>query len=191
MRSETEDELEFELEGVRAEGFGADRDGSKTFGGRFALLPVSSVEIGLSYATGKATVTELENGVDPGSPGLESGFIEGETSRDYDVLGADFVWFTGNMSLRGEYIKTDIGNTVAGVTASGGGSWEAVYTQIAYRLPDTKWEGVLRVSDFDSPNDNQDVTQTMLGINYLVSNNFIINAVADDDRALVQLAYGF
>ncbi|HED33969.1 MAG TPA: hypothetical protein ENJ08_07095 [Gammaproteobacteria bacterium] len=202
LNSETADELEFELEGVRAEGFGADRDGDKTFGGRLALLPMSSLEIGLSFSSGKATVTELENGVNPAAPGLESGLITGETSRDYDVVGADFVWFTGDMSLRGEYIKTDIGNTVAGVTASGGGTWEAVYTQFAYRLPGTKWEGAIRWGDFDSPDNNRDVTQTMLGINYLVSNNFItklgyeINdgtagTTADNDRLIVQLAYGF
>ncbi|VAW61297.1 hypothetical protein MNBD_GAMMA11-2410 [hydrothermal vent metagenome] len=202
LNSETEDELEFELEGVRAEGFGADRDGDKTFGGRFALLPMSSFEIGLSFSSGKATVTELENGANPVTPGLESGLITGETSRDYDVVGADFVWFTGDMSLRGEYIKTDIGNTVAGVTASGGGTWEAVYTQFAYRLPGTKWEGAIRWGDFDSPDNNRDVTQTMLEVNYLVSNNFITKlgyemndgtagTAADNDRLIVQLAYGF
>jgi len=202
LNSETEDEAEFELEGVRAEGIGADRDGDKTFGGRFAILPISSLEIGLSFATGKATVTELENEVEPPTAGLESGFIDGEIAREYDVIGADFVWFTGNLSIRGEYVKTEIGEAVTGVTTSEGAIWESLYTQLAYRLPDTKWEGVIRYADFDSPLNRQDVTQTMLGINYLVSNNFIAklayeinNGVtgspADDNRLLLQLAYGF
>ena len=52
---------EFELEGVVAEGFGADGDGEKVFGGRFAIVPISSLEIGVSGATGKATVTGLED----------------------------------------------------------------------------------------------------------------------------------
>jgi len=202
LNSETEDELEFELEGVRAEGFGADRDGDKTFGGRFAILPVSSVEIGLSFVTGQATVTELENGVEPPAPGLESGFIDSETARDYDVIGADFVWFTGNMSFRGEYVKTEIGEATAGTTTGEGAIWESLYTQLAYRLPGSKWEGAIRYGDFDSPHNSQDVTQIMLGVNYIVSNNFIaklgyeINdgeagSPADNDRTLLQLAYGF
>jgi hypothetical protein len=200
LNSATADEVEFELEGIRAEGFGADRDGDKTYGGRFALLPIPSVEIGLSMASGKATVTELE--VTPPSTGLESGFIEGQTARDYSVTGADFVWFTGNMSLRAEYVKTDIGEANTGATKGAGAVWEAWYSQFAYRLPNSKWEGVLRYTDFDSPGTDRDVKQSMYGVNYLISNNFIAKFAyemndgtagepSDDNRALVQLAYGF
>lgn len=202
LNSATADETEFELEGVRAEGFGADRDGNKTYGGRIALLPIPSVEIGLSFATGKATVTELENEVDPATAGLESGPIAGQTARDYTVTGADFIWFTGNMSLRGEYVKTDIGEATTGATAGEGAVWEAWYSQFAYRLPSSKWEGVLRYTDFNSPGTDRDVKQSMYGVNYLVSNNFIAKIAyenndgtaglpTDDNRALVQLAYGF
>jgi len=202
LNSATADEAEFELEGVRAEGFGADRDGNKTYGGRFALLPIPSVEIGLSFATGKATVTELENEVTTPTPGLESGFITGESARDYSVTGADFIWFTGNMSLRAEYVKTDIGDAATGATAGAGAVWEAWYSQLAYRLPNTKWEGVVRYTDFDSPGTARDVKQSMYGVNYLVSNTFIVKLAyemndgttglpTDDDRTLLQLAYGF
>jgi len=200
LNSATTDEVEFELEGIRAEGFGADRDGNKTYGGRFALLPVPSVEIGLSAATGKATVTELENGST--SPTLPSGFIAGETARDYSVSGADFIWFTGNMSLRGEYVKTEIGEATTGVTAGAAATWKSWYSQFAYRLPSTKWEGVLRYTDFDSPGIERDVKQSMYGVNYLVTNTFIVKVayeinngtagtLVDNNRALVQLAYGF
>ncbi len=206
LKSETEDEVEFELDGVAAEGFGADRDGKKSFGGRFAVLPMSSLEIGLSYAAGQAAVTVLEgNDVDPPSPGLEPGTeFMGEALRDYTVTGADFVWFKGNMSLRGEYVKTDIGeDTTNGITAGDGGAWEALYTQFAYRLPDTKWEGVLRYGEFDAPGLNRDQSQAALSVNYLISNNFIAkvtyefnkgevaNSAADGDKLLTQLAYGF
>jgi len=202
LNSVTEDETEFELEGIRAEGFGVDRDGDKTIGGRFAILPVSSVEIGVSIAIGKATVTELENEVDPPATGLESGLVAGESARDYDVIGADFVWSTGSMSLRGEYVKTEIGEAVTGSTAGESAIWESLYAQLAYRLPKSKWEGVIRYTDFDSPHNSEDVTQTMLGINYLVSNNFIaklayesndgtVGEPSDNDRTLLQLAYGF
>ncbi|VAW51441.1 hypothetical protein MNBD_GAMMA06-897 [hydrothermal vent metagenome] len=203
LASETEDDQDFELDGVAAEGFGADRDGEKSIGGRFAVLPISSLEIGISYATGMATVTEIET--NEGTPPLNNpeGSISGETARDYDVTGADFVWFNGNVSLRGEYIKTEIGEATTGITAGEGGVWEAVYTQLAYRLPNTKWEGVIRYGDFDAPGLARDQTQTSLGINYLITNNFIAklsyefndgevaNSTADNDRLLTQLAYGF
>jgi len=205
LKSETEDEVDFELDGLAAEGFGADRDGEKSWGGRFAVLPMPSLEIGLSYASGKATVTLLENNdVDPPAPGLEPGTtFSGEAARDYTVTGADFVLFNGNMSWRGEYVKTDIGDATTGVTAGDGGAWTAMYTQLAYRLPNTRWEGVVRYGGFDAPGLARDQKQTSLSVNYLVTNNFIAkvtyefnkgetaNTMADNDRLLTQLAYGF
>lgn len=212
LKSEIEaDGTEFEtgLDGIAADGFGADRDGKKTWGGRYAILPIPSLEIGLSYATGKATVTEIENSEDPARP---AGGIDGQPLRDYDVVGADFVWFSGNISVRGEYIKSEIGedptvyvpgNEPIGATASGSAIWEATYVQAAYRLPNTRWEGVLRYGEFDSPHNSKDQKQTTLGINYLVTNNFIAKvtyefnkgevagSMADNDRLLTQLAYGF
>lgn len=200
--SVTEDEIEFELEGIEAEGFGADHDGEKTFGGRFAILPTKSLEVGLSFVTGKATVTELENEVEPPTPGFEPGPIEGETVRDYDVTGADFVWFTGDMSLRGEYVKTEIGEATTGMTAGEGAIWETWYVQLAYRIPGTKVEGVVRYTDFDSPHASDDQKQIAVGVNYLVTNNFVaklayeandglVDSSSDADRTLLQLAYGF
>ena len=56
----TEEDGEFELEGIEAEGFGRDSDGKRVFGGRFGLLPVPGLEIGVSLASGKATVTSIE-----------------------------------------------------------------------------------------------------------------------------------
>ncbi len=211
LKSETENEVDFELDGIAAEGFGADRDGEKSWGGRFAILPMSSLEIGLSYASGKATVTALEkNGTATPAPGLEPGAVfpndtyGQQSTRDYTVTGADFVLFNGNISWRGEYVKTDIGDdTTTGVTAGDGGVWEAMYTQLAYRLPNTRWEGVVRYGDFDAPGLARDQKQTSLSVNYLVTNNFIAkvtyefnkgevtNSMADNDRLLTQLAYGF
>ena len=221
LKSEVEEEApgDFEagLDGVAAEGFGADRDGKKSVGGRFGILPMSSLEIGLSYATGKATVTEIETSEDSDRP---VGEITGQPLRDYSVVGADFVWFKGNVSVRGEYIKTEIGAdntaynpvppntppTTVGATASDKAAWEASYVQAAYRLPNSKWEGVLRYGDFDAPGDAKDQKQTTVGVNYLVANNFIVKVSyelndgklskdnggkADTDKLLTQLAYGF
>ena len=188
---------EFELEGVVAEGFGADGDGEKVFGGRFAIVPISSLEIGVSGATGKATVTGLED-EDTG----EVTEIEGETARDYDVIGADFSWTRKDLSIRGEYVRSKIGEIATGLTASEGGEWTSWYSQAAWRFPFTKFESVLRYTDFDSPHASHDQQQWALGLNYLITNSFIAKiayefndgiegSVANSDRLMLQLAYGF
>jgi len=188
---------EFELEGIEAEGFGTDGDGEKVFGGRFAILPISSLEIGVSGATGKATVTGLEDDATG-----EITEIEGETARDYDVIGADFSWTRKDLSIRGEYVRSKIGEIATGLTASGGGEWTSWYSQAAWRFPLTKFEAVLRYTDFDSPHASHDQQQWALGLNYLITNNFIAKgayefndgiegSIVNSDRLMLQLAYGF
>lgn len=207
LNAEAEDvgggNFEYGLDGVAAEGFGADVDGEKTYGGRLGILPINSLEIGLSAAGGKATVTNIESATTP-----PAGSIGGETPRDYTVLGADFVWFSGSWSIRGEYVQTDVGEATTGLTASDKAKWKTWYTQAAYRLPNSKWEGVIRYTNYDSPHDAVDQKQTALGINYLVANNFVVKLThelndgktnpdtnekyaTDADRTMVQLAYGF
>jgi len=208
---------EFELEGIRAEGFGKDADGEKVFGGRIGFLPIPGLEVGISAATGKATVTaiELEHGAveaagpneesedEPGIEGPEPyGDLGSEPARNYDVLGFDFAWGLNNFRLRGEYVKTKIGAAETGVTASPGAAWKSWYTQASYLLPQTKWEAVLRYTDFDSPHASQDLKQWALGVNYLFSSSVIGKVTyefndgldasqADDNRWIFQLAYGF
>jgi len=188
---------EFELEGIVAEGFGTDGDGEKVFGGRFAIVPISSLEIGVSGATGKATVTGLED-EDTG----EISEIEGETARDYDVIGADFSWTRKDLSIRGEYVQSKISDSATGLTASQGSEWTSWYTQAAWRFPLTKFEAVLRYTDFDSPHASHDQQQWALGLNYLITNSFIVKgayefndgvegSMANNDRLMLQLAYGF
>ncbi len=188
---------EFELEGIEAEGFGRDRDGEKVIGGRYAILPISSLEVGVSGATGKATVTGLED-EDTG----EITEVEDQTPRDYDVIGADFSWRWKNLNLRGEYVRSKIGEASTELTASEGGEWTSWYSQASWQFPLTKFETVLRYTDFDSPHASQDQKQWALGLNYLVTNNFIAKSayefndgiegsVANSDRLMLQLAYGF
>ena len=213
---------EFELEGIVAEGFNADADGEKVFGGRIGVMPLPGLEIGISVATGKATVTALElaHGGDEGDDGHEkarsvvldehehddpeepSFDLHDEQARDYDVFGVDFVYGLGNFQLRGEYVKSKVGAAEHGVTASEGATWESWYTQAAYLIPRTKIEPVIRYTDFNSPHSSQDQTQWGLGLNYLISSNVIgkvtyeLNdgmpgSIADVNRWLFQLAYGF
>ncbi len=209
LNAEAEDDgaggFEYALDGVNAEGFNIDTDGQKTYGGRFAILPVSSFELGVSIVSGKASVTNIESVTTPpaGSP------IAQQQARDYSVFGTDFVWFTGDISVRGEYVKSKVGaDNSNGQTASSSATWTTWYTQAAYRLPGTKWEGVLRYADYDSPHANVDQTQIAIGINYLIANNFIakltyefndgnrdeitgVKYATNADLTELQLAYGF
>lgn len=189
------DGTQFELDGIDAEGKGADRDDEKVWGGRFAILPFRKFEIGVSALTGKATVTAIE-GV-TGAPTLAS-----EQARSYRVYGLDFAWQYKALNFRGEYVKSKIGNAVGGTSASDGGVWTAWYTQAAYRIPATRLELVTRYTDFDSPSDAKDKKQWAVGLNYLFTSNFVAKfafesndgqsgAVSDDDRWYFQIAYGF
>ncbi|MCH7982213.1 MAG: hypothetical protein IID59_12000, partial [Proteobacteria bacterium] len=188
---------EFELEGIVAEGFGQDRDGEKVFGGRYAILPIPGLEIGISGATGKATVTGLED-EDTGDVTA----VEGEIARDYDVFGADFSWLWKGFNLRGEYVRAEVGAASTGLTASEGSVWSSWYSQAAWRFPSTKFEAVVRYTDFDSPHGSEDQQQWALGFSYLITNSFIAKVAfefndgidgsdTNSDRLMLQLAYGF
>lgn len=186
-----------ELDGVEAEGFGVDADGEKVIGGRFSLLPVPELEIGLSMATGEATVTEFEAG---GFTGIEPS-LDAEPSRDYDVSGADFSWHQAVLDVRGEYVKTEVANAPSS-NAPDAAEWATWYLQMAYKFLNGDYEAVLRVSDFDSPHASADQEQVAIGLNRIFSSNFIgkiafedndnpNSGLESDDRWLLQLAYGF
>lgn len=191
LHAELEDG-EFELEGVEAEGFGADVDGNKVFGGRYGIIPIAGLEIGLSAATGKAAVTNID--------GEEIDTVG--DSRDYDVLGADFAWQHKTLEMRGEYVQTKVGEDLTGPGASEGADWKTWYLQGSYQFPAAKLEPVLRYTDFDSPHSSEDVKQWAAGLNYLFANHLIAklnyesndineNSHTPESRWLLQLAYGF
>jgi hypothetical protein len=78
-------------------------------------------------------------------------------------------------------------------------SW---YGQAAYKLLPTKFEGVVRYTDFNAANTDRDQRQWALGVNYLFANN-VIGKLAyefnrgekgeptDANRFMLQFAYGF
>lgn len=196
LNSVTEDG-DFELEGIVAEAFGEDRDGKKVYGGRLGVLPAPGLEIGVSAVTGKATVTTLED-EDTGTDMS----LSTEAARDYDVWGVDFSWRKGGLRARGEFVETKVGAASRGLTASPGSTWSSWYVQGAYRIPSTKFEGVLRYTDFDSPHAADSQKQWAVGVNYLFAssvvgklayemNDGLSGSEADEDRWLTQLAYGF
>jgi len=173
-----------ELEEAHSPGFNADLDGAKNYGGRFGLyLPDSKVDLGLSWATGKAA--DIED--------LPTDFT---IKRDWDFIGADFTWHLGGLDVRGEYVKQSYGERADG--SSEGADFDATYVQVAYRFPSTKWEAVARTSTYNQPGDTLD--RTTAGINYIFTGNVIAkvayeandnNAKTAEDKILVQMAYGF
>lgn len=175
-----------EVEMIETNGFGADADGSKVGGGRIGLfVPTYKLDLGLSLASGKV-----------------AGMAEPTIKRDYDVVGADFAWRPGQFDVRGEYVAQEAGDAAASA-APQGGEWKAWYGQVAYRIGGTKLEPALRYSRFDTPHPGQNKKQWALGVNYLLSSNVVAKiahernegevpgAATNDDRTLLQLAYGF
>jgi len=179
-----------ELEAVEASGVTRDEDGTKAVGGRIGFLPIPSVEIGLSGATGKATVTK-NGGVD----------LTGDPNRTYSAADVDFSYHDGGLRFLAEYIEQKVGDAAASV-APEGGTWKAWYTQVSYQIPETKVEGVLRYGDYDAPGKENDQTQTALGLNWwfaphvVAKINYEFNdgergSSADANTFRAQIAYGF
>jgi hypothetical protein len=179
-----------EIHAIEAEGFASDPDDEKVFGGRVAFLPIPSLELAVSGATGDAAVVE-DDGID----------VEGDPKRGYQVLGFDASYQWNNLDLRGEYVKQEVDPSPSSI-APEGGVWETWYAQAAYKFADGKWEGVVRYTDFQSPHADDTQEQLALGINYLItpsaflkfgyeSNDGEAGEITDSDRWIVQIAYGY
>ncbi len=179
-----------EIHAVEAEGFASDPDDEKVFGGRVAFLPIPSLELAISGATGDAAVVE-DDGAD----------VEGDPKRGYQVLGFDASYQWNNLDLRGEYVKQEVDPSPLSV-APEGGVWETWYAQAAYKFADGKWEGVARYTDFQSPHADDTQEQLALGINYLITPSALLKfgyesnkgepgEITDADRWILQIAYGY
>lgn len=179
-----------EVMAVAAEGFTRDVDDSKVWGGRVSVMPIASLEVGVSGARGKATITENDEAEFSGDP-----------KRDYTALGADVGWKWGkSLDLRGEYIRQKVDSAATSI-APDSATWDAWYAQAAYRWPDMPWEFAVRYGEFRSPDETMEQDQVMLGVSYLWSSNAMAkfgyefnDGLAGEDsnrnRWLLQIAYG-
>jgi len=179
-----------ELHGIDTEGFASDEDNEKVVGGRISLLPMPNLELALSGAFGNAAVV-----------GDGGNAVQGDPTRRYRVFGADFSYQWQELELRGEYVQQDIGDAAASVVPEGA-KWETWYLQGSYKFAQAKWEGVVRYGDFDAPHAVQSQKQWSMGLNYLMAphaivklayelNDGLMGEETDNDRWLMQLAYGF
>lgn len=171
-----------EIEAVEAEGATSNAGGRKLVGGRFAVLPIPGIELGVSAGTSRLA-------------------LEGEGRRSYSVAGFDAAFRRGGFDWRAEYIQQRVGALQASA-APEGGTWKTWYTQAAYRIPSTQWEPVVRFGDFRSPHPDQKLRQWGLGLNYWLAPNAVgkvayefnkgePGTINDADRLLVQFGFGF
>lgn len=179
-----------EIHGIDTDGFAGDPDDEKVFGGRVSFLPFPKLELAISAAVGDASVVE-NDAVD----------FEGDPTRDYEVLGFDTSYQWNNFDFRGEYIQQKVADEASSV-APEGGTWETWYLQGAYKFGQAKWEGVVRYTDYTSPHPDRSQEQWAVGVNYLLTpsallkvgyefNDGLTGEATDDDRWLVQMAYGY
>jgi hypothetical protein len=128
--------------------------------------------------------------------------IEGDASRSYRFDGADVAWrVASSLELRGEYARQRAGAAASSV-APAAATWRAWYFQAAYRPGGRPWELVGRYGDFTTPEADEAVRQTALGVNYWLGSATVIRTAyefndpqLDDseiaDRLLLQIAHGF
>lgn len=185
--------------GPELEGFGSDDNDDKAFGGRFAWFPMPQLELGVSFL--EADELEPE----------DAGSGPAPTTPGYSLQGVDAAYTQGPWDVRFEYLDSELdaftgaaeeaASTNEGIAKT---EWEAFYVQVAYQFG--KWEPVIRYGEFEIDGfdefaeDAED--RTSVGINYLFGPSFIGKAAfedrdfadpaaEDDERFVLQLAYGF
>lgn len=169
-----------ELE-VETEGNSTDANNNKTVGGRIGYLPTPNFEIGVSAAAGKVK-------------------LPGEADRDYNVYDVDFALQPSVIDLRGEYVQTKVGSDPKSAIP-GAHTWKAWYVQASHKFTPGKWEAVLRTGRFMATGAAAQ-KQAAVGANYLFASNVIgkmayefnrstSGTAADENRVVLQLAYGF
>ena len=168
---------------METEGNNADQNQNKSMGGRIGYLPLSNLEIGFSVAKGETN-------------------IPGEANRNYEVADVDFAFQPSSIvELRGEYVKTKVGALTASAIPDAH-SWKAWYVQASHKFAPGKWESVVRYGKFNPPESADDQKQATVGTNYLFAANVVAKiayefnqakpgTAADENRVLLQLAYGF
>ncbi len=166
---------------IGAEGLTTGNGTSATVGGRYAIDPLSGMEIGISGAFGKAYD------------------LDSNSSRDYSAFDVDFTYHRGSLDLRGEYIEQNIAKD--DTLPIEGGKWQAAYGQIAYQFDSLHLEPVARYGFYKNP--EKKTKETSLGLNYLFANNIIAKAaysfgdmteagtIEKTDKYYAQLAFGF
>jgi len=185
------------VEMVESPGIGIDGDGKKNYGGRFGLFyPELKLELGFSWASGKIPEREISTtiDIDPITSVAETNTsIAYENLRDWDFIGMDLGYRIDGLNIKAEYVQQEIG-ALAASNAAEKQTFSAHYIQAAYRFLPTKWEIVVRNSQYKTPEDTME--RTSVGVNYIFASNIVAKLALENNdqsanRTLLQLAYGF
>lgn len=164
--------------------------GNFMYGGRLGFLPIPKLEIGFSAAAGKIVLINLDDGITV----LQRG-------RDYYVFGGDFSYKWKDWDFRAEYIQQQV-RSQSNTVVPQGEKWKAWYAQVAYWIPGTKLEPVLRYSKFTAPVSNQEIRQWAFGIDYWFTPSIAVQAEYEFNKGqsgtpnnrnlfLFQLVFGY
>lgn len=171
---------------INATGVTSSGNVANNIGGRYALNPISGMEVGFSASKGEVSETVTVNTI----------------ARDYSVVGADFMYNFNSIDIKAEYVSQTIGENSASTLE--GGTWKALYAQVSYQFSSIAIEPVIRYSNYHNP--DMKTNQIAIGLNYLFANNLIakfayeynkdensnaINSIANNNKMLAQLAFGF
>ncbi|MCK5118471.1 MAG: porin [Candidatus Latescibacteria bacterium] len=130
----------------------SDNNGSKAIGGRVAVSPFGSLEIGASGYSGKWSPDDKE---------------------ELRLLGVDGNYSIGPLNLSGEYAEAQISDSDQGDYGK-----SAFYVQGSYGFFG-KCEGVVRYSEYENDDtvvDNKDVHQTLVRLRYSPVGPFSLQA---------------
>jgi hypothetical protein len=183
----------------------ADGNNNKSLGLRVGYLPIPTLELGFSYLT--AGVTPLNSNVEDATANLLG------VDLSYDVI------MDGNrVSIRGEYVWSDVEDVTYDADGSGGfgplqytNERDGGYLQLANRFgspdggPLSPWEAVVRRDILNNPTgapETFDQQRWVVGLNYWVAPTNVIKVAyafddkdglnaLDQDMFLIQFAMGF
>jgi len=183
-------------EGTIAAGSPSDNNHNKTFGGRIGFIPHPSVEIGVSFMTGKA------------------GFNTGTATGDLDttLFGIDMSYtksfdaIKGTLDARFEWVRSDVDSNAA-ILGGIDNERDGWYAQLAYR-PDKvqsmlkNLEFVLRYDSVSLPSSlNEDRNRITFGTNYWIGSSTVVklayqldnrdDPTEETDAFLFQVGMGF
>lgn len=186
------------------EGFGADDNGDKAFGGRVSIFVMPHLELGVSGM--HARIRGME---------ATSGSI---SQASYGMVGADFAFTPGHWDVRGEYIHSHLDTITSALdpadampTDIPATTWNNWYVQAAYRLSGISdnpiignFEPVVRysqlkVNGFDAFKENEE-KRWSAGLDYWFAPSLVAKIAYENrdfpDRATInsfhtQLVFGF
>jgi len=190
-------------EGVKMEGFGADDNSNKAFGGRIGLRPLPYLSVGVS-----GMLSKIKGNA--GSGGTVS-------HGDYDVEDIDAAFTKGNWDVRGEYIRSHLDSLSTALDPASApvqipaSTWHSWYAQAAYRLAGVtdnavlrNFEPVVRYSQFDvsglSDFTGNEEDRVSVGLDYWFAPSIVAKIAYEnrdfknkpnEDVFRAQLAFGF